>query len=262
MSKNIIVSLLLIVFLISAFGITFAGQKEVKMVADWAKYRLQWAGFWYGPSRMGLPYGQRLPMLIKDDGSNIFEVAIDYILDIPGFDGEVVPFNTYIIDNGKFIEKEGTKSHLKYPDELDKFKNSGAIYEEDITLSKDWRPVQGTDSASVRILKEILFDLDKFFTTKMDSFPGLNTIDTLHIKINPFTAQDREVFALPEGIDLIFAIKIHQPFVLQQFQHYFWDKKETRFFNPNIIKKVVQYGKIYTIYLADNYPTMMEEMEK
>lgn len=243
---------LILIFLLSVNS--FADEKHIKEVAGLVKDRLEWSGFWFGQSRMGLPYGQKLNVLIKDKSYDIYDVVINHPLNIPGFHGEIVAFNTYMYYNGILVEQNAESSFLKVPEELDEFKSEGAIYSESIVLNENWRPVQGDDSISTRFLDEILYDADKYFTARRDSFPALVDAEEVKVIMNIFSGRDREVYMLPEGIDQVFIFKVHQPFPIPEQQHCFWDQKDIRFFNKDLLRKIKEFGKEYTINIGDDYP--------
>ncbi|PJA27092.1 MAG: hypothetical protein CO189_08010 [candidate division Zixibacteria bacterium CG_4_9_14_3_um_filter_46_8] len=253
MAKKAIVYSFIVMLLITSIA-GAATDKDLKKVAELVKQRLEWAGFWYGETRIGLPYGVRLPLLIKNDGGNKYEVVVNHVLDIPGYEEEIVSYNVFILDNDRLIEQQSDKSHLKVPDELASYKDSGIIYEQSTTLDTAWRPIQGDDTSTVRVLNELLFDMDKIFTAQVDSFPSFKGQDSIRAKFNFFTAKDREVYMLVDGVDLVFVFKIHMSWIFPQMFHYFWDKKEIKFFNPNILDKIRENGKYYYINIGDKYP--------
>ncbi|MBD3234419.1 MAG: hypothetical protein GF315_11905 [candidate division Zixibacteria bacterium] len=251
----------IIVFILFTSVYSFADKDDVKTVADLVQQRLQWSGFWYGESRIGLPYGEKLPVLIKPEGDNKYEIVVNRVLDIPGYDGEIVPFNVFLLDDkGRLIEQQSDVSHLRVPDELDEFKDSGAIYRQTIVLDPSWEPVQGDDSVTTRVLDELIYDMDRYFTVNHDSFPSLEGKDTVRVRFNLFTAKDREVYMLADGIDQVFVFKIHMPWLFPDMHSYFWHKKDIKMFNPTIIDKVKQYSTYHAINFVDDSPGL-EGME-
>ncbi|MBD3170095.1 MAG: hypothetical protein GF307_11475 [candidate division Zixibacteria bacterium] len=248
-----LLSVVIILLLVSSVA-AYAEKPNIKKVAELTKYKLEWAGYWYGKSRTGLPYYTELPLLIKDEGYDIYEVVINRQIEIPGFDGALVPYNKFSLFQGLLIEQEVESQYLKVPDELDEFKENGVIYDESITLTDDWRPVQGDDSITTRFLEEILYDMDKFFTFNRDSIGDLSSRDSVRVRLNKFTAHDREVYMLVDGLENVYFFKIHQRWPIPDQQHCMWDRKDLRFFNKDLLAKIEENCTVHYLNIADDYP--------
>ena len=239
----------------------YAGEKEAADVARLVKDRLEWAGFWYGKSRTGLPYGVELPVLVKHSPEGTYDIVINHPLDIPGFDGVLVPFSSFSLFRGLLIEQQTESSYLGVPEELDEFRGEGAIYNHSIILDSNWLPVQGDDTITTRIADEIIFDMDKFFTAKRDSFPGIKDKEEIDVRLNKFTAADREVYMLIDGIDEVFFFKIHQRWPLPEQQHCIWNRKDLKFFNKNLLKKIKENSIESVMNIVDDWPKSLEELK-
>jgi hypothetical protein len=253
MSRKIVL-LGLIAFLAFSFLYAWGGEEEAKKVAELAKDRLEWSGFWYGETRMGLPYGEKLTVLIKDKGNEAYDVVIEHPLDIPGNDQQYVPFNSYYVYLDILVEEATEKSFLRLPDELKDFKASGAVYTEYITLDKGWQPVQGTDSITVRFKDNIVYDMDKYFTTYSDSFPALDGKKEVELIINKFKSNDREVYLLVDGVDEVYYFKVHKKWPYPEMQHFEWGSKDIKFFNKELLQKIKEYSTKVSVDISDDYP--------
>ncbi|MCP4633414.1 MAG: hypothetical protein GY855_10855 [candidate division Zixibacteria bacterium] len=253
MSKKIV---LIGVIAVIAFSYLCAvgGEEEAKKVAELTKDRLEWSGFWYGETRMGLPYGERLTVLVKDKGNESYDVVIDHPLNIPSNDEQYVPFNSYYVYLDILVEEASEKSFLRLPDELKDFKSSGAVYTEYITLDKGWLPVQATDSISIRFRDNIAFDMDKYFTSFVDSFPALEGKEEIELVMNKFKANDREVYLLVDGVDEVFYFKVHKKWPYPEMQHFEWGSKDIKFFNKELLTKIKEFPTKVKINIVDEYP--------